>query len=503
MLSLLRVIIVVAAVIGPGEGARILCMFPTPAYSHQLVFRAYTQALLERGHELVVITPMPVNDHASSNLTEIDVSLSHRFFKRLIAESKAFKRRGIVSDVSTVTHRNYMGLVRMINEQFDQAPVKRLLATADRRHFDLIVTEAFISYPLVLSHFFDAPVIQMSSGYGLAENYETMGAVSRHPVYYPSLWRNRFRDLSVWQMVGEIYTELRLYFEFSKLALDEDRLIKRRFGQHVPSVDALRNNVQMLFLNTHSLFDNNRPVPPSVQYLGGLHLKESTGEMDSSLREFLDNSTAGVVYVSFGSGLRTADMAEEFLYVFLDTFRALPYNVLWKAEGVNDTLVPNNVLVQHWFPQRDVLNHRNVKAFVTQGGVQSTDEAIDSQVPLVGVPIMGDQSFNVNKYIDLGIGRAVDTLTVDARQLTAAILDVAQNSSYRSQLARLRRIVLDQPMKPMDKALWYTEHVIRHGNAHHLKTPAANVAWQDYLMLSIALPLVVAAVMNHFDAKLS
>ncbi|AAR28909.1 egt [Leucania separata nucleopolyhedrovirus] len=492
--------VVFVAAIASVRSARILCMFPTPAYSHQMVFRSYTQALIERGHTLTVITPTPLNAKNSANLTEIDISNSHTHYKQLVDQSKLYKKRGIIADVESVNHRNYLGLVRMVSEQFRNERVGELLrADRDTNRFDLIVTEAFIDFPLILSHFYDAPVIQMSSGHGLAENFETMGAVSRHPIYYPNVWRDTFPSSSnVWQMANELYRELVLYREFALLADEEDKMLKRQFGRHVPGVRALRNNVQMLLLNTHAMFDNNRPVSPSVQYLGGIHLKKQSNIMNSHLSQFLDDSTMGVVYVSFGSGVHALDMDDEFLHVFLSTFRSLPYNILWKADSVNDTLLPGNVLVQKWFPQQDVLNHRNVRVFVTHGGIQSTDEAIDAQVPLVGLPLMGDQFFNVAKFQELGIGRALNAHTVDAAELIEAILDANENPAYKRNLARVKRIILDQPMKPLEKAVWYTEHVIRHGGAAHLKTRASNVAWYEYLMVNALVPVVVSAFIGCF-----
>ncbi|AXU41563.1 EGT [Alphabaculovirus altermyunipunctae] len=474
------------------RGARILCMFPTPAYSHQMVFRSYTQALIKRGHQLTVITPTPV-DNKNVNLTEIDISSSHANYKRLLDNSKVFKKRGIISDVETVNHHNYLGLVRMVSDQFRNERLRRMLhEDLDRKRFDLIVIEAFIDFPLVLSHFFDAPVIQMSSGHGIAENFETMGAVSRHPIFYPNVWRDNFLNLNAWQMAVETYREMMLYKEFSLLAEEENKLIKLQFGAQVPDVQVLRKNVQMLLLNTHAMFDNNRPVSPSVQYLGGIHIKKPSKIMNTHLLNFLEKSTAGVVYVSFGSGLHALDMDDEFLHVFLSTFRSLPYNILWKVDSINDTLLPSNVLVQKWFPQQDVLNHRNVRVFVTHGGVQSTDEAIDAQVPLVGLPLMGDQYFNVAKYSELGIGRSLDAKTVDSAELIEAIVDANENPLYKKNLARVKQIISDQPMKPLDKAVWYTEHVIRHGGASHLKTKAANVAWHEYLMVGVIVPILVS-----------
>ncbi|AAZ38194.1 EGT [Agrotis segetum nucleopolyhedrovirus A] len=499
-----------ALLIEGGAPARILAVFPTPAYSHHSVFKVYIRALVERGHEVVVIkstdrisyiddnaNDYDDNDNIRRNITEIDASLSQEYFKRLMKQAGVFRKRGLVADSSTVTAHNYLGMVRMISDQFSLPVVKRFI---EQRHkFDVLVTEAFIDYPLVFSHLLgDLPVIQISSGYAVAENFETMGAVSRHPVYYPNLWRDKFAELNVWDMINEIYVELRLHNEFSKLADEQNRLLKQQFGADTPTVQELRNRVQLLFVNTHPVFDNNRPVPPSVQYLGGLHLVDKHPKpLFGMVGEILDNATAGAIYVSFGSGISTDEMETEFIEMLLKTFEALPYMVLWKYDGLL-TRTPSNVFIQSWFDQYDLLHHTNLRAFVTQGGVQSTDEAIDAIVPMVGMPMMGDQAFNTNKYVELGIGRVVDTVNVNAFQLTEAIRDTAENPKYRTRLNELRHFIRHQAVSPMHKAVWYTEHVINHtGRGTMLKTKAANVNYSDYVMSYIFVPLATFTVMNH------
>jgi UDP-glucoronosyl and UDP-glucosyl transferase len=484
------------------QAARILAVFPTPAYSHHSVYKIYVRALAERGHDVVVIKPTDrifYNDGAmpiAGNITEIDATLSQQYFKRLMQQASVFRKRGLVADSTSVTSNNYMGLVRMISDQFDMPAVKQFIASHE--HFDLIVTEAFMDYSLVFSHLFnDAPIVQISSGYAVAENFETMGAVSRHPVYYPNLWRDRFADLNVWDMINEIYVELKLQNEFSKLTEEQNALLKRQFGSDTPTVQELRSRVQLLLVNVHAVFDNNRPVPPNVQYMGGLHLAgKHPKPLFGVVREFLDNATMGAVYVSFGSGINTEDMEPEFVEMMLSTFEALPYAVLWKYDGHLDRM-PANVLVQSWFEQHDLLHHRNVKAFVTQGGVQSTDEAIEALVPMVGMPMMGDQAFNTNKYVELGIGRVVDTVHVNTQQLVDAITDVIVNQKYRKRLATLRQLIRHPAVSPLHKAVWYTEHVIKHQHYTMLKTRAANVNYSDYIMSYIFVPFVTFSVMNH------
>jgi glucuronosyltransferase len=46
--------------------------------------------------------------------------------------------------------------------------------------------------------------------------------------------------------------------------------------------------------------------------------------------------------------------------------------------------------------------HRNVKVFLTHGGLMGTIEAVHSGVPMVGIPLFGDQEVNIRSYVSEG-----------------------------------------------------------------------------------------------------
>lgn len=63
--------------------------------------------------------------------------------------------------------------------------------------------------------------------------------------------------------------------------------------------------------------------------------------------------------------------------------------------------------------------------------------------------------------------------------------------SYRRNIVRLRDLINDEPMKPLERAMWWIEYVLRHGGAKHLRSPGANISWAQYLELELLLSLLV------------
>ncbi|CAH2058058.1 unnamed protein product, partial [Iphiclides podalirius] len=144
-------------------------------------------------------------------------------------------------------------------------------------------------------------------------------------------------------------------------------------------------------------------------------------------------------------------------------FSRLPYDVLWKWDKDELPLSSANIKISKWLPQSDLLRHPNIKLFITQGGLQSTDEAITAGVPLIGIPMLGDQWYNVEKYVRHKIGLRLDLDVLNEEIFETAIKTVIQDKSYRKNTDRLRGIMMDQPQSPLERAVWWTEHVLRHG----------------------------------------
>ncbi|UZE89803.1 EGT [Parapoynx stagnalis nucleopolyhedrovirus] len=481
--------------------ANILAVFPTPAHSHHVVYKIYIQALAkQQHHNITVIKPNILNYMDAKRvlpIREINADMSAQQFKKLVTKSAIFRKRGAVSDASTVTYANYLGLIEMFSDQFNNTSVRNLINSNET--FDLIIVEAFAEYSLVFGHFYSpAPVIQIAPGYGLTENFETAGAVARHPIHYPNIWRSDFQHTT-----ENIAIEMRLYNEFRQLTSTSNVMLKKQFGPNTPTIQQLRNNVQLLLLNLHPVFDNNRPVPPSVQYLGGgLHLTNShINKLNTALDHYMNSAKKGVIYVSFGATFDTNTLATEFKIMLINLFARLDeYTIFWKIDekSIKNFNVSNNVYVQSWFNQRAILNHKKTVAFLTQGGLQSTDEAIEAQIPMLCLPMMGDQFYHSQKLAQFKVARVLDTSTVTASELLINMQIVINDSSYKENIKKLYQFLQKDKISfpPIDKALHFTEKVLQYGRYRlgSLKTTAANGPHAEYFMYET----MFSTLMNHF-----
>ncbi|XP_059056333.1 UDP-glucosyltransferase 2-like [Achroia grisella] len=471
------------------EAARILGYFPTPSVSHQVVFQPLMAELAKRGHDVTVITTDPISPQKKfhANLTEVDLhNLSYTIWREAVynAETTSGKKSDIVRQIKVL----YNLITDISEKQLYTSEVQSIIGNKKDK-IDLLFIESLWRPGLGLSYIHKAPVILISSFLPMYNNMEAIGSPT-HPILYPMLFRQKLSNLTIWDKLTELYNHYSFINMFDNAEEKQNEMMKRVFGPNIPPLSELYNNIDMLFLNAHPIWDSNRPVPPSVIYLGGLHRKPIK-ELPKELKSYLDASKHGVIYISYGTNVSPSHLPPEKIQMLVNVFSRLPYDVIWKWDKDELPGRSKNIKISKWLPQSDLLRHPKVLLFVTQGGLQSTDEAIAAGVPLIGMPMLGDQWYNVEQYIRHGIGLRLDMEDLTEDKFYNAINITISDESYRHNIAKLRTLMADQPQTPLERAVWWTEHVLRHGGARHLRSPAANMSWTEYLELELVIYLLI------------
>ncbi|XP_038217981.1 UDP-glycosyltransferase UGT5-like isoform X2 [Zerene cesonia] len=484
------------------DAARILAIFPTPSISHQVVFRPLTQELARRGHEVTVITTDPVftKENSPANFTEIDLhDVSYKVWRDMIMQrghAVFGKKNGLYQQIKVLG--TLIGHVAEI--QLKTHEVQQILKK-EKDAYDLLIIEECAEPFLAFSHLFKVPVIAISS-MGMMLNADEIFGVPGHIFLYPSMLHQRVYNLTFWEKLEELYKNYKLTNDWNSIQSMHLNNVKNIIGHDVPHYSELNKNIDMLFLNIHPLWTNNRPLPPNIISIWGIHKKPEKA-LPQDLQSYLDSSKNGVIYLSFGSNVPSSLLPQETIQLFIKVFSKLPYDVLWKWEKDELPGKSDNIRISKWLPQSDLLRHPKIKLFITQGGLQSTDEAINAGVPLVGIPMLGDQWYNVDYYVYHRIGVRLDFDELSGDLLDKAIKTVINDKSYRENIIRLRSIMKDQPQSALDRAVWWTEYVLRHGGAKHLRAQGANKTWAEYYDIEFILKLAslvisVVAVSVYF-----
>jgi glucuronosyltransferase len=70
-------------------------------------------------------------------------------------------------------------------------------------------------------------------------------------------------------------------------------------------------------------------------------------------------------------------------------------------------------------------------------------------------------------------------------------------------MKELSAVIRNQPQSALDRAVYWTEYVIRHKGAPHLRSVAADLPWYQYLLLDVILVLTTGVLLVTFTIYLT
>ena len=113
-----------------------------------------------------------------------------------------------------------------------------------------------------------------------------------------------------------------------------------------------------------------------------------------------------------------------------------------------------------------MLAHPNLKAFVTHGGLLSTQEALFHEVPLVGVPISNDQKPNMLRAEANGFAKMLTLQTMTKDDLVSAIKMAINNDEIRISMKKMHKLFTDHSFSgsPTAKAVAAIDLVVKHNS---------------------------------------
>ncbi|KAL7047612.1 hypothetical protein ACKWTF_003053 [Chironomus riparius] len=472
--------------------AKILGVFPTPSISHQIVFHALMKDLAARGHELVILTTDTFKTK-NPNVTQIDLHSSYKIFRDTF-NFVYFKN----SNMDETDLFNYFvpSMMKYLEEQMSHPEVKKLIAEKDKHHFDVVIMESLLNYPmLAFGEIFDAPVIEITSLDAVAENHRWMGNEA-NPIVHPDIilpfQQKRLTFYERWTTLRYVYKRfIAVPNEFREM----EKFIERHFPIKNPDMRKLRSRIEFMMINVHPVLGTIRPLLPNTIQLGFMHIESPKPLKDGPLKKFLDNSKHGVIYMSFGSNVQSTDLGQDAQKIFLNVFKNIKYDIVWKFESDNLPDKPKNVMIQKWLPQADMLAHPNIKLFITHGGQQSMEETIDRAVPTIVIPFLGDQDTNAKRMEKRRIGMHLELHTLTEEKLKTAIHEMLK-PEYKENIQKLRDLIYDEPMTTREKAVWWTEYVIRHKGAKHFYYHGKEVPfYEKYFLDFAAIGLIMTVIL--------
>ncbi|XP_070251637.1 UDP-glucuronosyltransferase 2B31-like [Myotis yumanensis] len=474
----------------PGSCGKVL-VWPTE-YSHWINMKTILDALVQRGHEVTVLTSsasilVDPNKPSAIQFEVFPTSLTkddfENLFMRLISKWSYMPKD---------TFWTYFSLMQDIFWEYydciqtlckDAVLNKKLMTKLQESRFDVVLADAIGPCGELLAELLKIPFVyslRFSPGYNI-EKYS--GGLPFPPSYVPVVLSELSDQMTFMERVKNMMYVL--YFDFWFQTYNRkkwDQFYSDALGRPTTLYETMEK-AEVWLIRTYWDFEFPRPVLPHFDFVGGLHCKPAK-PLPKEMEEFVQSSGKhGIVVFTLGSMVR--NISEERANVIASALAQIPQKVLWRFDGKKpDTLGPNTRLYK-WIPQNDLLGHPKTKAFITHGGTNGIYEAIYHGIPMVGIPMFADQPDNIARLKTKGAAIRMDFNTMSSADLLNALKIVINDPSYKENAMRLSRIHHDQPMKPLDRAVFWIEFVMRHKGAKHLRPASHDLTWVQYHSLDV------------------
>ena len=354
---------------------------PFPAPGHYLNFMILGDALKEQGHNVTFLMPhFPDYDKPKELCMEhgfhyipAPVNMSYYWFKN--------KANDDLSSLQLASHLLNMFLTVLAS--LDSFVSNEL----DTSQVDVAVVEEYLIGTLVCPKNEHLPIVYFSPG--IPNDPSLLPSWPFPHIAFPSITH----DASITDRLIITAANVLLFSPLQKfiiwyLSSNNPECWERKYNNYSPPGHGVP-----FILATVMGFEYPKANLPLVDYVGPFipnTLDPLPSDIDLWLNSKKENS---VVYISMGSIFAASQELAEALY------NGIPsnYSVLWSAtseiirKAVENKPSSHRYLVKSWVPQISALNHPSISLAVLHGGAGGVHQALYFGVPMVVIPLGGDQ----------------------------------------------------------------------------------------------------------------
>ncbi|XP_045890496.1 UDP-glucuronosyltransferase 3A1-like isoform X2 [Micropterus dolomieu] len=150
---------------------------------------------------------------------------------------------------------------------------------------------------------------------------------------------------------------------------------------------------------------------------------------------------------------------------------------------------PHNFRLVDWLPLNDLLGHKKARLFITHGGQNSLLQAVYHAVPVLGIPLFGDQFDNMVRAETKGLGLTINPTHITREVLSSTIQTLIQDIRFKSTALSLSRIHKSHPVPPALRLIQWVEHILHSGGGTHLRPASLAHPWYQRYLLDLVLLL--------------
>ncbi|XP_061463769.1 UDP-glucuronosyltransferase 1A1-like isoform X3 [Rhineura floridana] len=468
--------------------------------SHWLSMQPVLNQLKQNGHELVVVAP-EINLHIKSSddvytlktypvpFTKEEMDNSFKAFANDNFQELPFTVR-FFRTIERLKVTSAMFLASCTHLLYNQ----ELMRYIEQSKFDALFTDPMMPCGQIVADYVGIPSVFFLRGIPCGLDSEATQC-PRPPSYVPRTFTGNTDHMTFAQRVKNMLFYMSEYFLCSFVYSPYSSLASE-FLQRDMTVTELLSHGSVWLMRMDFVDEYPKPIMPNMIIIGGINCawkKPLSQEFEAIVN---GSGEHGIVVFSLGSMVSEIPMKKAM--EIAEALGTIPQTVLWRYTGETPPNLANNTKLVKWLPQNDLLAHPKARAFITHAGSHGVYEGICNAVPMVLMPLFGDQMDNAKRVESRGAGVTLNVVEMTSKDLSDALKAVIFDKKYKENIQRLSALHLDRPIQPIDLAVHWVEFVMKHKGAPHLRPAAHDLNCIQYHSIDVIAFLLAVALLALF-----
>nr|XP_040051944.1 UDP-glucuronosyltransferase 3A1-like [Gasterosteus aculeatus aculeatus] len=463
--------------------------------SHYLLLDEISNNLHQRGHEVRML--LQLGNPVITGFSYAGRADSYQMTTWSMGEDYVTEYNGWFMEQQTqfllgrdnfTTFLNFMGHLsyqcdRLLGDQ-------EMMTFLQKERYDITILDAFNPCSFILARKLGIDYIAFHPG--TLNSPLSMALPS--PVSYIPVFGSQLSDqMNTWGRAKNLFYSLLAPIGQELVWSTFREVAERHFDSDSPpgGLEELHQGAELWAFNTDFSLEFPQPLMPYTVLVGGL-LNKPAQPPEQDIELWISNfGEAGFVVVTLGSMVSSVSV-DSLLVELVAGFSRIPQGVIWRYDPErwpSHLDRPPNLRLMDWLPLNDLLGHKKVRVFVTHGGQNSLFQAVYHAVPVLGIPLFGDQFDNMVRAKTKGLGLTIKPTHITRELLSSTIQTLSQDIRFKSSALSLSRIHKSHPVPPALRLTQWVEHILQSGGGAHLRPASLTQPWYQRYLLDLVLLL--------------
>ncbi|KAH8319426.1 hypothetical protein KR067_008625 [Drosophila pandora] len=483
------------------EAANILGLVSTAKHNNPGWSQPLFDALLAKGHQLVLVSTAPAPAKTVEGLVYIhlpnDYDLMQKHFIR--SDTGHYQEMRTLMQL-LVWYEVQLGSCRTVMES-DTMQSRKSELLISLSLFDLIITDITHGMDCLLDLVGDAsykPILGLSAGKLTPDLLDLLNAENTiNPAKIPHFISPMPRKMG-------FFNRFHNHNMFYSSPLVRWHIIRPALSTIVRP-DNVYPNLQLALLNTHPSIDYVQNLPPGVVEVAGLHIKPEVQPLPNSIQKFADQFIDGIVYIDLPYIELMYGVGVNAMYKMMEDNPNCGF--IWNVKKMKELpKTMSNLLTLHVDRslKQDILGQSGVKGYINHADSFDIQEAVHFGIPMVVLPLILEEFNNAQRVMERSLGVVVSANGFHLDSLTVALKRILDEDIFTTSLYMAQQKFRTRLVSAVDLAVWHAEQLIAeprlYQNLAQMEMNAQNFfVAQSLDVLAIPLFLIIVVLVNFLQ----